>query len=175
MQMTNAMTLWLAQAGGETGAVSNSAPSSHDTLGTGAPTAAGAAGTGAPLGGAGQGGGAPPTPFGGNFMWILILMMVGVIFISSMSGRKERKRRAELMSNLKRGDQVVTAGGIIGSVAELRDDEIVLVTDEHSRTRLRVTRNSIQQVLGSPSGSVAKSGSTDADIQVKTKAEKATV
>lgn len=127
----------------------------------------------------GAGGGAPPGAFGGGgFLWILILMMVFMIGISMLSGRKERKRRAEMMSNLKRNDQVVTMGGIIGTVAEIRDDEIVLTTDETSRTRVRVTRNSIQQVLnggGGAGGAGGKGGSADAEIHVKTKGEKAAV
>ena len=54
------------------------------------------------------------------------------------------------------GHQVVTVGGIIGTVADIRDDEVVLVTDETSRTRIRVTRASIQQVLnGGGSGTAA--------------------
>ncbi|MBX3387433.1 MAG: preprotein translocase subunit YajC [Phycisphaeraceae bacterium] len=178
MQTMPQLTVWLAQA--QPGASAPASTTTYDTLGTGAATAAnGAAGTvgaggvgGAPL----PAGAAAPSPFGGgSFLWILILMMVFMIGISMMSGRKERKRRAEMMSNLKKHDQVVTMGGIIGTVAEIRDDEVVIVTDESSRTRIRVTRNSVQQVLNAGPGVGGKASASEPEIHVKAKAEKAGV
>ncbi len=179
MQTTIMTTVLLAQgqptAAAPTGTVA--APSTYETLGTGAPEAGstGAAGTvggGAPL----PTGAAPQGPFGGGFIWILVLMMVFMVGVSMLSGRKDRKRRAELMSNLKRNDQVVTTSGIMGSVAEIRDDEVVLLTDETSRTRIRVTRASISQILNAgATGGAGKVVPVDADIHVKSRSDKATV
>ena len=104
--------------------------------------------TGAPAGGAPQG-----APQGMGFMWIALLgIMLGMIVITSMSGRKERKRRAEMLSTLRRHDRVQTVGGIIGSVAEVRDDEVVLKVDEATNTKLRIARSSIQSVLKKAGG-----------------------
>lgn len=101
-------------------------------------------------------GGAPPpqSPFGGSG---LLLMMGGfivlMIVMQTLTGRKEKKRRADMLSSLKRHDRVQTIGGLIGSVAEVRDDEIVLKVDEATNTKVRVVRSAVQTVLKrSPTG-----------------------
>ncbi len=98
-----------------------------------------------PLGGGGQA--PPPSPFGGQFIFILAAMLGVMILMQVFAGRKEKKRRAEMLSGLRRHDRVVTIGGIIGAVAEVRDDEVILKVDESTNTKIRVTRNSVQSVL----------------------------
>lgn len=108
---------------------------------TGQPGAAGSQ----PISGGGQA--APPSPFGGSFLFIILGVFVLMIVMQSMSGRKAKKQRAEMLSSLKRHDRVQTIGGLIGSVAEVRDDEVVLKIDEATNTKVRVVRSAIQSVL----------------------------
>jgi preprotein translocase subunit YajC len=95
-------------------------------------------------GNTGGGGSAPGFP---NMFWILILGMLAVIVMSSLSGRKQEKQRRALLSAVKRGDKVQTSGGVLGTVVELTDHEMVLRVDEASNTRIRFTRAALQQVL----------------------------
>lgn len=101
---------------------------------------------GQPLGATGQG--AQPSPFGGmGFIYLLLLMFVFMIGMQVFAGRKEKRRRAELLSSLGRHDRVQTIGGVIGTIAEVRDDEIVLKVDESTNTKIRVVRSAVQAVL----------------------------
>lgn len=84
---------------------------------------------------------------GGNFMMILMVMLVGMIAFSMFSGRKQKKLRQSMLSALKKHDQVVTRGGVFGSVVEVKSDRVVLKVDESSNTRITVTRDSIDQVM----------------------------
>lgn len=95
-----------------------------------------------PATGGGGGGGFPM-----DFMFIMILLFVFMIVMSSMSGRKQRKKRAELMAGLEKQDKVQTIGGIIGTVQEIRDNEVILKVDETSGTRVRFSKSAIQQIL----------------------------
>jgi preprotein translocase subunit YajC len=80
-------------------------------------------------------------------LWLpLLLMLVFMVGMSMWSGRKEKKKREELMSAIKRGDKVQTYGGIIGTVHEDTGDEIVLRVEEG---RIRFAKSSIQNVLQS--------------------------
>lgn len=98
---------------------------------------------GAPAGGQAQ---PQANPFG-SILFPMILVL-GVLFIFSMgSGRKEKKRRAELLNNLTKGAKVQTAGGVLGTVVEVRDDEVVVKVDESSNTRMRFTKSAISTVL----------------------------
>ncbi|MCH8271213.1 MAG: preprotein translocase subunit YajC [Planctomycetes bacterium] len=86
---------------------------------------------------------------GSQFFLMLLPILLLFIFITSMGGRKERKRRKAMISGLKKRDRVQTQGGIIGVITEMKDDEIVLKVDEGSNTKIRFARSAVQQVLRS--------------------------
>lgn len=111
-----------------------------DTAAT--PTVQAPGGTGVP---AGQ----QQKPGGSNIFFFAIVMMVGMFIIMSMSGRKEKKKRAAMLSTLCKRDKVRTAGGIIGTIIEAKDDEVLIETDKSSHTRLWLARGSVSQVLES--------------------------
>jgi len=94
---------------------------------------------------------APPSssrdPFGGSLMFIVLAMVGVMLFMTWNSSRKEKKRRLNLLSNLKKGDKVATVSGIIGSVVELRDSEVVLKVDENSNTRIKFRKAAIETIL----------------------------
>ncbi len=102
----------------------------------------------------GQPGGAPQVanPFGDNFFIMLMLILLGMIILSFFSGRKQRKQRANMLDALKKHDQVLTRGGVFGSVVEIKPDRVVLKVDESSNTRITVLRDSIEQVTADNSG-----------------------
>lgn len=86
-------------------------------------------------------------PAFGSMIWIFLIVIV-VMWVFMLSGsRKEKKRRAEMLTNLKKGARVQTVGGILGTVVEVRDDEVIVKVDENTNARLRFTRSSIQNVL----------------------------
>lgn len=91
---------------------------------------------------------------GSNMLIFGVLIFFAFLIISQMmQGRKEKRRKAELLSSIGRHDRVQTIGGIIGTVAEMTDDEVVLRVDESTNSRVRVSRASIQQVLKKGRGS----------------------
>ncbi len=100
-------------------------------------------------GGADSGAAAQGTkPSGGiDFMLIVFLMLGAMILIMSFSGRKDKKKRAQMLSSLGRRDKIQTAGGIIGTVVELKDNEVLIETDRASHTRLWLARGSISSVI----------------------------
>lgn len=93
---------------------------------------------------------APTTPvrqpgFGADGMFIMIAGLLLVMILTSVfAGRKEKKRRAELLSSLHKGAKVQTSGGIIGVITELGDDEIVLRVEEG---RVRFSKGAIVAVI----------------------------
>ena len=64
-------------------------------------------------------------------MFPFILIIVVMFFLMSRSQKKEQKRRQEMLDALKKGDEVVTAGGIHGKIAEIKEDVIVLEIAEN--------------------------------------------
>lgn len=96
------------------------------TLMTGGNTNAGPAGTGCP----GAGG-------GGMFNLLpLILMFVVFYFLLIRPQQKKMKDHQEMLKNLKRGDQIITNGGLVGKITGLTDKMITLEVAEKIRVRI---------------------------------------
>lgn len=94
------------------------------------------------------GGGSPPPAQGfPPILWVFLLVLVFMIVLTSLSGRRERKRREAMIAGLKRGDRVQTMGGILGTIVDLTDTDMVLRVDEATNTRVRFMRSAVQQVL----------------------------
>lgn len=88
-----------------------------------------------------------PTPF--LQRWFLPLLLVGFALLWYFGSRKSRqaeKRRQAMLSNLKKGDKVTSIGGIIGTVVDVRDNEIVVKVDDAANTRMRFVRKAISHV-----------------------------
>jgi preprotein translocase subunit YajC len=131
----------LAQADNSPPPADTSPPPTADTPTT--PATPGTPGTGAP-------GDAPsgpaPSPFGG--ILLPMILVLAVLFIFSMSsGRKEKKRRAQMISDLKKGAKIQTAGGVLGTIVEVRDDEVLVKVDENSNTRMRFAKSAVTAVI----------------------------
>ncbi len=91
---------------------------------------------------------APARAGGFDFVTLALFGVVIALIISSvLGGRREKKKFAEMMSSMKRNDQVRTVGGIIGSVVEVKPDVVVLKIDENSNTKITVVRSKIEAVI----------------------------
>jgi len=88
---------------------------------------------------------APQHPCGGSMTLPLVLLggLMLMIMMSSRGKKKQQAKHNEMLSGLKKGDKVRTIGGILGSVVEVRDDEVVLRIDDNANTRMRVVRRAI--------------------------------
>ncbi len=115
------------------------------------PTDSGAAlqeSTGEPTGGGGGTGAAPPAGMNNMLVFVMIAMVVMIGF-SIFGQRKERKKKEQLLSSIKRHDRVQTIGGVVGSIVEVKSNEVILKVDESSNTRITFARSAVQQVLSS--------------------------
>ena len=94
--------------------------------------------------------GAPQQPqpgFDPSFLIVMVVLLIGFYLLVSLPQRKERKRRQEMLNNLKKGDKIQTVGGILGTVVDLREHELVVKVDESNNVRMRFSRSSVQSVL----------------------------
>jgi preprotein translocase subunit YajC len=78
---------------------------------------------------------------------LLAVFFVFIMFSSSRTKKKEQKHRDDMLKNMKRGDRVMTAGGMIGSVVEVRETEVVLKVDETTNTKIKFSRDAIKRVI----------------------------
>ncbi|MEO1584627.1 MAG: preprotein translocase subunit YajC [Planctomycetota bacterium] len=131
-----------------------------------------AGGNGSQLAPDGAGGqtpqGPPPGGLSGPTLFLpLIGIMILMIFLSGSAQRKEKKRKAELLANIKKHDRVQMIGGLIATISEVRDDEVVLIIDDQTKTKARYSKAAVQQVLREAPGS-AESASEPAEPSLTT-------
>lgn len=74
-----------------------------------------------------------------------LLIFVVMYFLIIRPQRAAMKRRDELLKNIRRGDQVVTGGGIVGKVSKVVDDN-ELEVEVAEGVKLRVVRSGISEV-----------------------------
>ena len=85
----------------------------------------------------------------------LILIFVVFYFLLIRPQQRKAKDQKSMLDALRRGDRVVTGGGIIGTVARVDNPEEVVV-DIAENVRVRVVRSTITSVLAKPDPAAAR-------------------
>jgi preprotein translocase subunit YajC len=97
-----------------------------------------------------DGGGAGATSVGGLEAFLpIILIFVVFYFLLIRPQQKKMKQHKEMLAAVRRGDKVVTGGGIIGTVTKVVDDQ-ELQLEIAENVRVRVQRQLISSVLSKP-------------------------
>lgn len=74
--------------------------------------------------------------------WVMILLLFLVMWLFMIRPqRKQQKELEQFRAELKKGDKVVTAGGIYGTVDEVSDKTVLIKVD--GDVKLRMDKNSI--------------------------------
>ena len=77
--------------------------------------------------------------------WPLILMAIVFYFILWRPQKKEQKKRGEFLSNLKKGDNIVTIGGLYGVIVRLNDKIVTIQIADKLEVEVARTAVSHQQ------------------------------
>ena len=82
---------------------------------------------------------------GGAAIIIWILVFFGIFyFLAIRPQRRQRAQHSEMVQMLKRGDEVVTIGGMFGTVTKIGDDWVEL--EVAKRTRVRYLKRAISSI-----------------------------
>jgi preprotein translocase subunit YajC len=77
------------------------------------------------------------------FMWVAILAVFYFMIIRPQ--QKKQKQQVKFLSNLSKGDQVLTNSGIIGKISKIEDQIVTLQVD--TKTFLKITKSSISSEM----------------------------
>jgi preprotein translocase subunit YajC len=83
-----------------------------------------------------------------GMMWPLLLFIVIFYFLLIRPQKKRQKQHQDMLNSIKRGDQVVTAGGIYGTVRDVKDDSFILEVSDG--VKIRVLKNAISFKRSAP-------------------------
>jgi preprotein translocase subunit YajC len=85
---------------------------------------------------------------GGSTLGLLVpLVLMGVLFYFLLIRPQQRRARAQrdLISSVEVGDEIMTAGGILGTVTAIDDEDELLTVEIAPGTRIRVVKRAVSQ------------------------------
>jgi preprotein translocase subunit YajC len=85
---------------------------------------------------------------GGLGLMPIILVMVIFYFLLIRPQQKRAKQHKEMLSALKRGDKIVTNGGITGTIIKVVDDSETIEVEIAKDVKVNVVRTMIADVRG---------------------------
>jgi preprotein translocase subunit YajC len=87
---------------------------------------------------------------GGGSQWLsllpILLMILIFYFLLIRPQQKKEKERKAMISSIKKGDKVLTIGGIYGIVSDFKGDDIVIVKIGEG-TKVEFTRSAVQSKI----------------------------
>ena len=91
----------------------------------------------------------PMSPWMQLLPFILIFALMYLLMFRGP--KKKEQERQKMIQALKKNDRVRTVGGILGTVVDVKDDEILLKVDESNNTKIRVIQNAIHKLASDDS------------------------
>lgn len=76
----------------------------------------------------------------------LVIVIIAFYFVLIRPQQKKDKEDKAMRENLDIGDEIVTAGGIIGRIVSIKDDTLVIETGS-DRSKIRITKWAVSQNL----------------------------
>ncbi|ARO14554.1 preprotein translocase, YajC subunit [Ketogulonicigenium robustum] len=77
----------------------------------------------------------------------MILIFVIMYLLLIRPQQKKLKQHQEMLKALRRGDQIVTQGGVIGKIVKVKDDATDVDVEIAEGVTVRIVRSTISQVL----------------------------
>ena len=86
---------------------------------------------------------------GGASSWSMLIVMPLIIlvfyFLVMRPQNKKQKEAKKMLEGLRKGDRIVTIGGLRGTVVSVKDDAVVLKVDDN--TKLEYSKSAVATVL----------------------------
>jgi preprotein translocase subunit YajC len=97
-------------------------------------------------------------PAGFDFISLMPLVLIFVVFYFLLirPQQKKMKTHRDMIGAIKRGDRVLTGGGVIGTVIKVEDSDDVVLVEIAKDIRVRVVRSTISDVLNKPQSARAQ-------------------
>ena len=92
--------------------------------------------------------GTEPPPRNPWMQMLPFILIFVVMYLFLFRGpKKKQAEHKKMLSSLQKNDRVRTIGGILGTVIDIKDDEVTLKVDESNNTKIKVSSGSIGAVL----------------------------
>ena len=84
---------------------------------------------------------------GYSFLILLVALFGAMYFLMIRPQKRQRVQQQMLLNSLEVGDDVMTAGGIFGTIVEIDEDEDVFTVEIAPGTRIRMVRAGVSRKI----------------------------
>ena len=109
----------------------------------------------------------------GGGLGSLLVPMAAIFFIFYLlvwrPEGKKRKARQLMISNVKKGDSIVTTGGLLGKVWKVEKNEVVVIIDKDNDVKVRFAKSAVFEVLPEEESGKGVSEETSRGLEERTR------
>lgn len=98
---------------------------------------------------------APASPGLAQFLPFILIFVI-FYFVLFMPMQRRQKKQKEMLANLKNGDQVVTNGGIVGTVVGINEDHTIVLRIKPDNLKLMFARSAVASLANVAGGEEKK-------------------
>jgi preprotein translocase subunit YajC len=78
----------------------------------------------------------------------IVLIFAIFYFLLFLPMQRQKKAQQKMLSELKNGDEVVTNGGIVGTIVSVNDDDTIVVRVRPDNVKLQMARGAVASLAG---------------------------
>jgi len=86
-----------------------------------------------------------------QFLPLMVIMFAVMYFLIIRPQKQKEKKRQEMISNVRKQDRIVTAGGVHGVCVSVKENEVVVRVDDAKDVKIKVDKSALTSV-SAPSG-----------------------
>ena len=81
-----------------------------------------------------------------QFLPLMVIMFAVMYFLIIRPQKQKEKKRQEMISNVRKQDRIVTAGGVHGVVVSVKENEVVVRVDDAKDVKIKVDKSALTSV-----------------------------
>lgn len=81
-----------------------------------------------------------------QFLPLMVIMFAVMYFLIIRPQKQKEKKRKEMISNVRKQDKVVTAGGVHGVVVSVKENQVIIRIDDAKDVKIKVDKSALTSV-----------------------------
>ncbi len=86
-----------------------------------------------------------------QFLPLMVIMFAVMYFLIIRPQKQKEKKRQAMMSNVRKQDRIITAGGVHGVVVSVKENEVIVRVDDSKDVKVKVDKSALTSV-SAPTG-----------------------
>jgi len=81
-----------------------------------------------------------------QFLPLMVIMFAVMYFLIIRPQKQKEKKRQEMITNVRKQDRIVTAGGVHGVVVTVKENDVIIRVDDAKDVKIKVDKSAITSV-----------------------------